>query len=99
MSIIIKQIMLSLDDWGVNKGKLTGSISLVNEYGEIKLTIGADKTAEIVVILADALVATARDTAALMTANIIEQVRPAALPHVTTEAAHGAGASSTEVAC
>lgn len=78
----IKRIDLRLNDWGVNKGKLTGEIALVNEHGEISITIDPAKAEQIIRILAPALVATAQDTARMM----IDQVERQAAMQAPIEA-------------
>jgi hypothetical protein len=69
----IKSISLALNDWGVNKGKLTGSIELINQFGEIKIVVDPAKAQEIIRVLAPALVATARDTAQIMIEHVEAQ--------------------------
>lgn len=66
----IQSIRLALDEYGVNKGKLTGEIKIKNEYGNIEIIVDPSKAEEIIRVLAPALVATAQDTARMM----IEQV-------------------------
>jgi hypothetical protein len=59
---------------------LVGEIEFENEYGGVKIRVNREMAGKIVVLLADALVATTRETAAIMKSNIIDQVREYALP-------------------
>ncbi len=71
----IKSIKLDVDTYGVNKGKLTGSIEITNQYGEIKIMVDPEKAGEIIRILAPALVATAQDVGAMMVASVEAQAK------------------------
>tara|TARA_R110000868_G_scaffold211349_5_gene461429 strand:- start:308 stop:562 length:255 start_codon:yes stop_codon:yes gene_type:complete len=73
MTTLVKSIYLNVVDYGPDKGKLQGSIEFISKHGEIKVRIGNEKAAQIVAILADQLVQTAQETAALMTSQILEQ--------------------------
>lgn len=73
MATLIKQIYLSLDEYGPNRGQLTGSVTFRNERGEVKVNIGAEKIERIVAALADELVSTAKETASLMVSQVLEQ--------------------------
>lgn len=78
MTTMLKSIYLS-QGYGQQKGILTGSAEFCNEFGEVKVTIKPEHAAKIVAILAEALVATTRETAALMTSQVIEQTGAALL--------------------
>lgn len=69
----IKSIRLDSETYGINKGKLSGEIKFENEYGEIKITVDPAKAADIIRILAPALVATAQGTARMMLDQIEHQ--------------------------
>lgn len=73
MTTLLKSIYLS-SGYGQQTGILTGQAEFKNEFGEVKLTIRPEHAAKIVEILAEALVATTRETAKLMTSQVIEQV-------------------------
>lgn len=75
MSTLLKSIYLSTQDYGKDKGMMIGSAEFHNEFGEVKINIRPEHAAKIVEILAEALVATTRETAALMTSQVIEQSR------------------------
>lgn len=73
MTTLVKNIYLSMEDYGPDKGKLKGSITFLNQHGEIAVRVGNEKAAQIVAILADQLVDTAKQTAALMTSEVLAQ--------------------------
>ena len=65
MATLIKQIYLSTEDYGPNKGVLRGTIKFANSRGEIQVNIDPQKIERIVAVLAEELVDTARETARL----------------------------------
>ena len=73
MTTLLKSIYLSVQDYGKEKGQLTGTAEFQNEFGEMKISIRQEHAARIVEVLAEALVATTRETAQLMTSQVIEQ--------------------------
>lgn len=73
MSTLIKTLYLTMQDYGPDKGKLTGKIEFVNQYGEISVRIGQERAGQIVAALADSLVDTAKQTASLMTSEVLAQ--------------------------
>lgn len=77
--MLIKTIFLSADDYGPTKGRLTGHITFAGQYGEVKLALQQRHVEKITGLLADAIVDAAKDTATLMTKDVIEQgaIRPA----------------------
>lgn len=77
----IKSIDLNRSEWGPDKGRLTGKICIMGKLGEMSIVIDPDKAQEIITILADALIATTQETAAMMRSQIIEQASGALLEH------------------
>jgi hypothetical protein len=73
MTTLVKSIYLSVQDYGPDKGKLQGTIEFINQHGELKVRVGNERAAQIVAILADSLVDTAKQTAALMTSEVLAQ--------------------------
>lgn len=73
MTTLIKSLYVTVQDYGPDKGKLTGKIEFINQYGEISVRLGQERAAQIVAILADSLVDTAKQTAALMTSEVLAQ--------------------------
>ena len=79
MATMIKSLYLSADDWGPNKGRLTGKLKLVNEHGEFELNISQDHVQGIVGLVAGAVVGAAKEVSSLMTADVLEQIGAPAL--------------------
>lgn len=73
MTTLIKSMYLSMETYGADKGKLSGSIEFANQHGEMKVRINNEQAEKIVAILAENLVNTAKETAQLMTAQVIQQ--------------------------
>lgn len=73
MTTLVKSIYLSIQDYGPDKGKLQGTIEFINQYGELKVRVGNERAAQIIAILADSLVDTAKQTASLMTSEVLAQ--------------------------
>ena len=55
-------------------GEFSGKVSFVGEAGEIKLALNKEQCSSILVILGDALINTARDTAQRLTVEVIDSV-------------------------
>ena len=70
---VIKQITMNRQEWGVNKGKLTGGMEIINEHGTIAITLDTAKCERIVMLMAEALIETAQGTASMMVENILAQ--------------------------
>lgn len=71
----IRAIHLTRSGYGVNEGKLTGTLEVENQWGEIKITIDPEQAGEIIRILAGALVRTAQETGRMMTWELGDQVK------------------------
>ena len=79
MATLIKQIYLNTEDYGPHKGRLNGTIKFANSRGEIQVNIDPQKIERIVAVLAEELVDTARETARLMVADVLDQARVPAI--------------------
>ena len=73
MTTLINSIYLSMETYGPDKGKLSGSIEFINAHGAMKVRINNAQAEKIVAILADNLVQTAKETAQLMTSQVLQQ--------------------------
>lgn len=71
MTTLIKSISLRMKEYGDDKGTLLGEIEFLNQHGEIKVRLNNDQSEKIVAILAEELVATAKQTAMLMTTEVL----------------------------
>jgi hypothetical protein len=59
--------------WGERQGQLEGEVTFMNPKGEIKALLTDAQLPGIVALCAEALVASARDAAHIMTADIIDE--------------------------
>lgn len=73
MATLIKQVYLNLEEYGPNRGRLSGSITFCNQLGEVRVNLDPEKIERIVSVLADDLVSTAKETASLMVSQVLEQ--------------------------
>lgn len=73
MTTLVKTLYLNMVDYGPDKGKLAGKIEFINQHGEITVRINNEQAEKIVAVLAENLVATAKQTATLMTAEVLAQ--------------------------
>jgi hypothetical protein len=62
-----------MEEYGADKGKLKGEIEFINQHGEMKVRVNNEQAEKIVAIMAENLVETAKQTAALMTAEVLGQ--------------------------
>jgi S-adenosylmethionine hydrolase len=79
MTTLIKSVYLRIEEYGPDKGKLLGKIEFINQHGEITARINQEQAGKIIAVLADSLVQTAQQTAALMTSEVIAQASGATL--------------------
>jgi hypothetical protein len=56
------------------KGEFNGTASFVGEAGEISLSLNQEQCKSILIVLGDALINTARDTAQKLTVEVIDSV-------------------------
>lgn len=73
MTTLVKTLYLTMVDYGPDKGKLAGKIEFINQHGEMTVRINNEQAEKIVAVLAENLVATAKQTAKLMTAEVLAQ--------------------------
>ena len=55
-------------------GEFSGKVSFVGEAGEITLALNKEQCSSILIVLGDALINTARDTAQKLTVEVIDSV-------------------------
>ena len=68
----LEALYLRKEQYGENKGKMTGSIEFASNGGKITLVLTSDNSREILRICADRLVEQSREVALQLTAHIIE---------------------------
>lgn len=73
MTTIVKSLYLRAEEYGADKGKLSGTIEFVGQYGEVKVRVNNDQGARILAIVAEEVVAAAKQTAAMLTSEVIAQ--------------------------
>jgi hypothetical protein len=65
-------LSLSLNDYGVNKDRYTGSIKYMNQYGEISLNLNPEVSDSILAIVGDSLVKASKTIAETLTTACLE---------------------------
>lgn len=69
----LESLRISLQDYGVNKGRYVGQCAFKNEMGGVDIVLHPDVSDTILKLCADALVQNTREMAQTMTTQIIEQ--------------------------
>ena len=70
--MLLKSLTITRVLWGERQGQLEGEVTFMNPKGELKALLTDEQLPGIVALCADALVASARDAANIMTADIID---------------------------
>ena len=68
----LESLYLRKEQYGTDKGKMTGTIEFASNGGKITLVLTSENSREILRICADRLVEQSREVALQMTASIIE---------------------------
>lgn len=68
----LKSLIISLEEWGANKGKYTGTISFVSTHGQVQINVNEAVSRQILSAVADQLVSEAQSTATLLKSEILE---------------------------
>lgn len=55
-------------------GEFTGKASFIGEAGEVSLNLNQEQCKQVLIVLGDALINTARDTAQKLTVEVIDSV-------------------------
>jgi hypothetical protein len=74
----LKQLIITLQDWGVKKGQYCGTVSFTNESGEIQINVNEAVSRQILAAVAEQMVAESARLGKLMTADIINAVESTA---------------------
>jgi hypothetical protein len=69
----LKSLYISLDEWGANKGRLTGAVKFASGAGEVSLNLNHDDCLPILKIVSKAMVSAARDVSLVLAEDILEQ--------------------------
>lgn len=68
---VLKQLIIARAEWGKDRGKLSGKIAFISEYGETQLNLGEELSQRIVDICADELVKSAQALANDMSREVM----------------------------
>lgn len=69
----LTSLEIHLEDYGVNKGRYTGSAHFKGEYGGVDIVLHPDVSDAVLKLCADALVKNSRDLAEQLTAETLTQ--------------------------
>lgn len=72
-NMIVKDLRMTLVEYGTDLGKLKGSVKFAGGLGEVTIAIDPEKASKILTILAEELVATAQGVANMMVGQIVDQ--------------------------
>ncbi len=70
--MILKRLVIDLQEWGDDKGKYTGYVSFSDSDGEIKLNLTPEHCDKIFLICVDGVLSTAKEAAEKLTCAVIE---------------------------
>ena len=73
-ALTLESLQVSMNTYGQNEGKYTGTIHFKGQYGAIELVLAPSISEHVLALCADALVENAKDVANNLTAAIINQV-------------------------
>jgi hypothetical protein len=67
----LNSIYINRADWGKHEGRYTGHAEFGSDMGKIQVNLSPETSDKVLALLADQLVASAQETAKLMTAQVI----------------------------
>lgn len=73
----LRMLHLSRETYGESKGRLKGKLSVTTSYGEIDLKLEDERAEQILQIVADQLVESAKEVAQNITREVLEHQAPA----------------------
>jgi len=62
----LKNLIITSGDYGINKGKLIGSIKVEGEYTETTFKLTEDQTYKIIELVAEQVIVSAQQTASIL---------------------------------
>lgn len=77
----LKQIWINREEWGEGAGRLKGNVTFTSPLGEVKVNLNPVHTERIIQVVAEAMVQSTKEVAALMTNHVIEQATTKAIGH------------------
>lgn len=73
MTTLVKNLFLRVEEYGPDKGKLSGTIEFLGKYGEVKVRVNNEQAGRMLAIVAEEVIAAAKQTASMLTAEVIAQ--------------------------
>lgn len=73
----LKHLNISIDSYGVNEGRYSGTVSFDNLYGTVSLNLDPDTSDAILAVVADKLVSSARTLGTELTSACLTPPSPA----------------------
>lgn len=70
----LKQLIISLEEWGVKKGQYSGTVKFASEFGEIQINVNDAVSKQILRLVADQMVAESNRIGKLMTSEMIDAI-------------------------
>lgn len=71
--MILNKLNIELQQWGENKGQYKGEVSFLSKQGEVMVHLSPEHINKILPIVADAMIASTKEVANLLTGQIIDQ--------------------------
>lgn len=68
---LVKNLYLRMEEYGPDKGQLTGTIEFLGKYGEVKVRVNNEQAGRMLTIVAEEIIAAAKQTASMLTAEVI----------------------------
>ena len=69
----LKSLVINRPEWGVDEGKLVGSIEFTNALGKVALSLNEEQINAIFKVCADAILTVAKAAAEELTCTVVEQ--------------------------
>ena len=76
----LKHLNISLDNYGVNEGRYSGTVSFENLYGQVSLNLDPNTSDAILAVVADKLVSSARTLGTELTSACLAPSSQATIP-------------------
>ena len=73
MTTLVKNLYLRVEEYGPDKGKLSGTIEFLGQFGEVKVRVNNEQAGRMLAIVAEEVIAAAKQTANMLTAEVVAQ--------------------------
>ena len=81
----LESLYIEKEKYGANAGRFMGTVKFANDAGKIELHITSDQANKIIALCAEGMIAAAVETAKMITANILDQVKSLPAPEEPTD--------------